>query len=59
VKDRIMRFPRISPISLFDSKISRGGRDRQERQCHLEIGEEELDANSVRVAKDTPYASIG
>ena len=54
-----MRFPRISPISLFDSKISRGGRDRQERQCHLEIGEEELDANSVRVAKDTPYASIG
>jgi hypothetical protein len=51
-----MRFPRISPISLFDSKIARSGRDRQERQRHIEIGEEELDANPVRVAKNTPYA---
>jgi len=51
-----MRFPRISPISLLDSKISRSGRDRQERQRHIEIGEEELDANPVRVAKNTPNA---
>jgi hypothetical protein len=56
VTDRVIRFPRISPISLFDSKIARGGRDRQERQRHIEIGEEELDANPVRVAKNTPYA---
>jgi len=54
-----MGFPRISPISLFDSKISRGGRDRQERQRHIEIGEEELDANPVRVAKNTPHAMHG
>jgi hypothetical protein len=56
VKDRIVRFPRISPISLLDRWISRAGRDRQERQRNIEIGEEELDANPVRVAKNTPYA---
>jgi hypothetical protein len=51
-----MRFPRVSPISLLDRWISRVGRDRQERQRDIEIGEEELDANPVRVAKNTPYA---
>lgn len=51
-----MRFPRIFQISLHDFKISRGGRDIQKRQRHIEIGEEELDANPVRVAKNTPYA---
>jgi hypothetical protein len=54
VKDRIVRFPRISPISLLDRWISRIGRDRQEGQRYIEIGEEELDANPVRVAKNTP-----
>jgi hypothetical protein len=44
VKDHILRFPHISPISQLDSEISRSGRDRQERQRHIEIGEEELDA---------------
>jgi hypothetical protein len=42
-----MRFPRISPISLLDPWISGVGRDRQERQRHIEIGEEKLDANPV------------
>jgi hypothetical protein len=51
-----MSFTRISPISLLDRKISRSGCDRQERQRHIEIGEEELDANPVRVAENTPYA---
>jgi hypothetical protein len=36
--------------------ISRGGRDSQKRQRHIEISDEELDANPVRVAKNTPYA---
>jgi hypothetical protein len=56
VKDRIVHIPRISPISLLDRWISRVGRDRQERQRHIEIGEEGLDANPVRVAENTPYA---
>jgi hypothetical protein len=56
VTDRIVCFPRISPISQLDRRISTVGRDRQERQRHIEIGEEELDANPVRVAKNTPYA---
>ncbi len=51
-----MRFPRLPPISPHDFKISRGGRDIQKRQRHIEIGEEELDANPVRVAKNTPRA---
>jgi hypothetical protein len=47
VKDRIVRFPRISPIWLLDRWISRVGRDRKDRQRHIEIGEGELDANPV------------
>jgi hypothetical protein len=57
VKDRIVRFPRIFPISPLDRRISGVGRNRQERQRNIEIGEEELDANPVRVAKNTPYAT--
>ena len=51
-----MRFPRISPILQRGFKISRGGRDSQKRQRQIEIGQEELDTNPVRVAKNTPYA---
>jgi hypothetical protein len=51
-----MRFPRISPVSLRGFKISRGGRNSQERQRQIEIGQEELDTNPVRVANNTPYA---